>query len=40
MKEAFIWHSVRTPIGHYGALAGICGDDLGALLLSALLERA
>ncbi len=40
MTEAFICDAVRTPIGRYGgALSGIRADDLGALPLTALLER-
>jgi acetyl-CoA acyltransferase len=41
MKEAWIIDAVRTPIGrHGGGLSGIRPDDLGALALKALLERA
>ena len=40
MRDAFICDAVRTPVGRYGgALSGIRADDLGALPLSALLER-
>jgi acetyl-CoA acyltransferase len=41
IKEAWIVGAVRTPIGrHGGALAAVRPDDLGALALEALLERA
>ena len=40
MKEAVIVDAVRTPIGrHGGALKSLRPDDLGALALTALLER-
>lgn len=40
MKEAVIIDAVRTPIGRYGgALKGVRPDDLGALVIQALLER-
>ena len=40
MRDAFICDAVRTPVGRYGgALSAIRADDLGALPLSALLER-
>ena len=40
MKTAFICDAIRTPIGRYGgALSTIRPDDLGALPLSALMER-
>lgn len=39
-EEAYIVDAVRTPIGKFGgALAGIRPDDLGARMISALLER-
>ena len=41
MPEAFICDALRTPIGRYGgALAGVRTDDLAALPLQGLLERA
>ena len=41
IKEAWIVGAVRTPIGrHGGALAAVRPDDLGAVALLALLERA
>jgi 3-oxoadipyl-CoA thiolase len=40
MAEAWIIDAVRTPVGRYGgALAGVRPDDLGAVVLRALLER-
>ena len=40
MREAWIVGAVRTPIGRYGgALAGVRPDDLGAIVLKALVER-
>jgi 3-oxoadipyl-CoA thiolase len=40
MNNAWICDAVRTPIGRYGgALSGIRTDDLGAIPISALLER-
>lgn len=40
MTEAYICDAVRTPIGRYGgALSAIRADDLGAIPISALLER-
>jgi 3-oxoadipyl-CoA thiolase len=40
MTEAWILDAVRTPIGRYGGmLSGIRPDDLGALVLRALLDR-
>lgn len=40
MTEAFICDAVRTPIGRYGGgLSAIRADDLGAVPLTALLER-
>ena len=41
VNEAWIVGAVRTPIGrHGGALAAVRPDDLGALVLEALMERA
>jgi acetyl-CoA acetyltransferases len=41
MREAWIVEAVRTPIGRYGgALAPVRPDDLGALVLDALMDRA
>ncbi len=40
MAEAWIIDAVRTPMGRYGgALAGVRPDDLGAVVLRALLAR-
>lgn len=40
MKEAVIVDAVRTPIGRYGGcLAHVRADDLGALVIEALLKR-
>jgi acetyl-CoA acyltransferase len=40
MAEAWIIDAVRTPVGrHGGGLAGVRPDDLGAVVLRALLER-
>ncbi|MED3562837.1 acetyl-CoA C-acyltransferase [Bacillus xiapuensis] len=40
MKEVVIVDAVRTPIGKYkGALKSVRPDDLGAIVLKALLER-
>jgi 3-oxoadipyl-CoA thiolase len=40
VAEAWIVGAVRTPIGrHGGALASVRSDDLGAIVISALLER-
>ena len=40
MAEAFLCDYVRTPIGRYGgALACVRADDLGAIVLKALLAR-
>jgi acetyl-CoA acyltransferase len=40
MTEAWICDAVRTPIGRYGgALSSIRTDDLGAMPISALVER-
>jgi len=41
VNEAWIVGAVRTPIGrHGGALSAVRVDDLGALALEALMERA
>ncbi|MFI5199816.1 MAG: thiolase family protein [Candidatus Limnocylindrales bacterium] len=41
LREPWIIDAVRTPIGRYGgALASIRPDDLAALVLRALVERA
>ncbi len=41
MPEAVIVSAVRTPVGRYGGgLSGVRPDDLGALALSAALERS
>jgi 3-oxoadipyl-CoA thiolase len=40
MKEVVIVDAVRTPIGRYkGSLKSVRPDDLGAVVISALLER-
>ena len=40
MKEVVIVDAVRTPIGRYkGALKSVRPDDLGAVVISALVER-
>ncbi len=40
MSDAYICDAVRTPVGRYGgALAAIRADDLGALPITALMER-
>ncbi len=40
MTQAFICDAIRTPIGRYGgALAGVRPDDLGAIPLTALMQR-
>ncbi|RDE08711.1 3-oxoadipyl-CoA thiolase [Pelagibacterium lacus] len=40
MTEAYICDYIRTPIGRFGgALAKVRPDDLGALVLKALVER-
>ncbi|MGF1639918.1 MAG: 3-oxoadipyl-CoA thiolase [Rhodospirillales bacterium] len=40
MSEAFICDGIRTPIGRYaGALSAVRTDDLGAIPLTALMER-
>lgn len=41
MKEAWLINAVRTPVGRYGGcLAGVRPDDLAALTLKTLVERA
>jgi 3-oxoadipyl-CoA thiolase len=41
VREAWIVAAVRTPVGRYGgALAGVRPDDLAALVLRAVVERA
>src|SRR3712207_7617469 len=41
IQDAFICAGVRTPIGkHGGSLSGVRPDDLAALTLRALVERA
>lgn len=41
MKEAWIINAVRTPVGRYGGcLAAVRPDDLAALTLKSLVERA
>ena len=40
MSEAFICDAVRTPFGRYGgSLSSVRTDDLGAIPLTALMER-
>ena len=40
MKEVVIVDAVRTPIGRYnGALKDVRPDDLGAVVIKALVER-
>lgn len=40
MREVVIVDAVRTPIGKYkGALKGVRPDDLGAVVIKALIER-
>ena len=40
MREVVIVDAVRTPIGRYkGALKSVRPDDLGAIVIKALLER-
>lgn len=40
MTQAFICDAIRTPVGRYaGALSAVRTDDLGAIPLSALMER-
>ena len=39
-REVFVVDAVRTPVGRFGgALAGVRPDDLGAVVIKALLER-
>ncbi|WDF32846.1 acetyl-CoA C-acyltransferase [Arthrobacter agilis] len=41
MAEAFLVGGVRTPVGRYGgALSGVRPDDLAALVLSSVVQRA
>ena len=41
MKEAWIINAVRTPVGRYGGcLSGVRPDDMAALTLKTLVERA
>ena len=41
LREAWIVEAVRTPIGRYGgALATVRPDDLAALVLRAVVDRA
>lgn len=41
MEEVFIVEAVRTPVGKFGgALAGFSASDLGAKVISAVLERS
>ena len=40
MTEAFICDAIRTPFGRYGgALSSVRADDLGAVLIRALMSR-
>jgi 3-oxoadipyl-CoA thiolase len=40
-REAYIYSALRTPVGkHGGALAGVRPDDLAAIPITALVERA
>ena len=40
MKDVFICDAIRTPVGRYGgSLASVRADDLGAVPISALMER-
>lgn len=40
MSSAYIYDAVRTPIGRYGGtLAAVRADDLGAVPMTALMER-
>src|SRR4051794_41608752 len=39
-REVFVVDAVRTPVGRFGgAFAGVRPDDLGAVVIKALLER-
>ena len=41
LRDAWIVEAVRTPIGRYGgALAGVRPDDLAAIVLRAVVDRA
>ena len=41
MSEAYLCDGIRTPIGRYaGALSSVRADDLAAIPLRALLQRA
>jgi 3-oxoadipyl-CoA thiolase len=41
IREAWVIEAVRTPVGRYGgALAGVRPDDLAALVLRAVVDRA
>src|SRR4051794_41592304 len=41
IREAWIVEAVRTPVGRYGgALASVRSDDLAALVLRAVVDRA
>src|SRR5688572_386779 len=41
LREAWIVEAVRTPIGRYGGvLAGVRPDDLAAVVLRAVVDRA
>ena len=41
LREAWIVEAVRTPIGRYGgALATVRPDDLAAVVLRAVVDRA
>ena len=41
MTDAYIFDAVRTPFGRFnGALAAVRPDDLGAVVISGLLERS
>ena len=41
LRDAWIVAAVRTPIGRYGgALASVRPDDLAALVVGAVVERA
>ncbi|MBE0632644.1 MAG: 3-oxoadipyl-CoA thiolase, partial [Burkholderia vietnamiensis] len=40
MTDAYICDAIRTPIGRYGgALKDVRADNLGAVPISALIER-
>jgi len=40
-REVYVVDAVRTPVGKFGgALAGVRPDDLGAVVIRALLERS